>query len=129
MYTPINRIDYNDVLEKRQSKYFMFSSHIKEKYQLNNDILKIINLLTFEEVLALKIEKSIDLFNGKYILPFKDIYQNYIYKSLYILMNAYDDKKVQRKIRSLLILNRRSKYKFTKMYSKRTYQVEYDKSL
>lgn len=128
MFNPINKIDYNDVLEKRQEKFFAFSKHIKEKYQLNNDILRILDLITFEELLALKLEKAVDLFNGKFFLPLKDIYRDYITKAVFILINAYDDDiKLKRKVRSTLVLNRRHKLRIYDLYKRMAFHTEYDK--
>ncbi len=128
MYTPINRIDILDDLEKKNAKFFSFSNHIKEKYQLNTDILRILDLISFEELLALKIEKSVDIFNGKFLLPFKEIYHSYINKAFFMLMSTYDETKNRKRIRSVTTLNRRTKFKIHQLYKNYTLGVEYNKN-
>lgn len=127
MYSPINKIEFDDYLDKKSIKFFSFSQHIKDKYQLNSDTLKILDLITFEELLALKMEKSVDIFNGKFLLPFKEIYQDYINKAMFLLISAYDDPKLKKKIRSLLVLNRRSKLRVHDLYRKYSFNMEYNK--
>lgn len=127
MYTPINKIEFDDYLDKKSVKFFSFSQHIKEKYQLSSDILRVLDLITFEELLALKMEKSTDIFNGKFLLPFKEIYQDYINKAMFLLISAYDDPKLKKKIRSLLVLNRRSKLRVHDLYKSFSFNAEYNK--
>jgi hypothetical protein len=110
-YKALNKIDTLQEIEKKESEYFSFSSHIKEKYHLNNDLMRVLDLISFEEILALKIEKMIDIFNGKFFLPYRDIYLLYIYKAIVMLSDAYDDSSKKRKIRSILMLSKKNKLK------------------
>lgn len=126
MYNPINDIELDLILEKKESEFFAFSKHIKEKYKLSNDILKLLDVISFEELLALKLEKSIRIFNGKLLLPLKDVYSHYINRSIFMLIDAYEDNLLKKKIRTVLVLNRRNKLKVYKLYKKFTKAV-YDK--
>lgn len=126
MYNPINDIDLGLLIEKKEKEFFAFSKHIKDKYKLSEDILKLLDLISFEELLALKLEKTVRIFNGKLLLPLKDIYAHYINRSIFMLIDAYEDNELKKKLRTVLALNRRSKLKVYKIYEKLTKAV-YDK--
>lgn len=129
-YNSLNRLELTEQIEKPESEFFAFSKHIKEKYGLNNDILRILDLISFEEMLALKLEKSLNVFNGKYTLPMKHIYYLWINKAMALVMSEYDNgSKLKKKVRLLLSFTLRQRFSFYKKYAKNIRYYKYKEPL
>lgn len=115
---PINKIDYINYINKSSNDQFVYNEYLKNKYNLNIDMIRLLDLISIDEFLALKMEKTASLFNGKYLFPIGDIYKDYIKKAIYNLISSYDKSHKKQKIRTLLTVNKKNKMYIYNIYKK-----------
>lgn len=126
MSLPVNKIETLETLDSKVQKFYSFSDHIREKYGISYEYMKILDCLTLEEMLALKLEKSLRVFNGKVLFPVKSILELSFTKALYRLLDAYPSKEDQRMIQNLLIFSRKAKVKLSRTFQKVMKNSKYD---
>ena len=114
---PINKIEYIDYISSAVKEQYTYSKQLQEKYGLTNEMLRILDLMSIEEMLALKIEKSAQLFNGKFMFPIANTYISYVKKAIFMLIKTYEKNNKKRKIRQLMLLSKYNKMKMQNAYN------------
>jgi len=113
MGLPVNKIMTLEFMDSNPNPYFCFSEHIRQKYGFGFDQMKIFDLLTLEEMLAIRMEKMLRSFNGKTIFPVHELFKALIPKAMFRLINAYPSKAEQKKIQLLFAMSRKSRLRLS----------------
>lgn len=117
MGLPINKIEGLNYVDNVASEEFTsFSKQIQQKYNLSIDMMRIINLFSFEELIALRLEQMAKVFNGKLLFPVRELLILSISRALEILIETYPTKQEQRKIQNLFLMNKNTKKGIIKKY-------------
>lgn len=99
MYSPLNIIKIYDQAVNPDQHYTDYTTVFKEKYNISSEILNLIDLISLEDILAFKLEKSLNMFHGKMSFPLKQLYLDLIDVAYDNVIDAYEDKKKRREIR------------------------------
>ena len=99
MYSPLNIVNMYDQLVKTDQKYINYQKLFKEKYKLTSDITNLIDLISIEDIIAYKIERSLNSFNGRMLFPLKSIYLNLFDIAYHNVIDSYEDTKLRKLIR------------------------------
>lgn len=99
MYSPLNIVKAYDHLIKSDQRFTSYQSTFKEKYNLSSDLLNLIDLISLEDLIAFKLEKSLNVFNGKMLFPLKNIYLNLIDIAYTNVINSYETLELKKIIR------------------------------
>lgn len=127
MKLPLNYIELLNTIEKERNNYFSFTKHIKEKYGLSEEQMKIIELFSFEEILALKIEQMLQVFNGKMSFPIREYFLIVLNKAFYRVLESYPTDKEKKQLKKLMLLTNNSKLKIISKYDQYMYKKGFDK--
>jgi len=100
MYSPLNIVNSADQLIKSDQKYISYQKLFKEKYNITSEIVNLIDMIALEDLIAFKIEKSLNIFNGRNLFPLKSIYMTLLELAYAQVINSYEDTKIRKNIRS-----------------------------
>lgn len=115
MYSPLNnieKIDNKDLYSEHTKSYLEI---IKSKYNLSNEQLRILDLLTLEEFLAIKLEHALKIFNGNIQLPLLRFYKDSVRNAYKNLLDFYAKNNMQKGIVKSIAL---SEYRYFKIKNK-----------
>jgi hypothetical protein len=111
MFNPLNNIEKININDVINEKYTSYTEHIKDKYKLSNEQMKILDLISLEEILAIRLEKSLRIFNGSMIFPLVEIYKQYIQQAYKQLVEFYaEETEVSKKILKAIAINKYTYY-------------------
>lgn len=111
MFNPLNNIEKININDVINEKYTSYTEHIKNKYKLSNEQMKILDLITLEEILAIRLEKSLRIFNGSMIFPLIEIYKQYIEQAYKQLVEFYaEETEVSKKILKAIAIKKYTYY-------------------
>lgn len=99
MYSPLNIVNMYDQLIRNDQKYVNYTKVIKDKFNLSTDMLNLIDLIPIEDIIAYKIEKSLQSFNGRMLFPLKSLYMSIIDIAYNKVIDSYEDTKLRQSIR------------------------------
>lgn len=107
MSLPCNKIETTEFMEREHTDFCSFGEHIRQKYGLSFDQMKLIELISLEEMIALQMERMLRVFNGKSIFPIHEMLIPSIREAVLRLLNSYPTKKEQKRIKLLLGFTRK----------------------
>lgn len=102
MYSPLNIVKLYDRVIRTDQSYTNFNKQFKERYGLTTELLTLIDLISIEDLIAFKLEKSLNLFNGKLGFPLKKVYLNLLEIAYNKVIDSYEDVKYKKEIRKCI---------------------------
>lgn len=108
---PINKIEREKDFKLKNKRFVSYKQFIKDKHKLDDSFFIKMNHLSFEELLAIKFEDTLNTFNGSLFVPLVEYYEKLVYISYKNLLNFYSNKDstFKRKVLYTLFYN---KHKF-----------------
>lgn len=99
MYSPLNIVKIFDQAINTDQQYTGYTKVFKEKYNISSEMLNLIDLISLEDILAFKLEKSLNMFHGKMSFPLKQLYLDLIDIAYSNVIDSYEDTKKRKEIR------------------------------
>jgi hypothetical protein len=89
---PINKLEREKEFKLKDKHFYSYKSEIKDKYKLDDSFFLKMNHLSFEELLAIKFEDALNIYNGTIMLPLVEYYQQLVILSYQNLLTFYTKK-------------------------------------
>lgn len=99
MYSPLNIVKIYDQVINPDQQYNDYSTVFKAKYNVSSEMLSLIDLISLEDILAFKLEKSLNMFHGKMSFPLKQLYIEMIDTAYSNVLDSYEDTRKKKEIR------------------------------
>lgn len=99
MYSPLNIVKIYDQAIKSDQQFNGYNIFFKNKYNISSEMLNLIDLISLEDIIAFKLEKSLNMFHGKMSFPLKQIYIDMVDQAYTNVINSYENTKKRKEIR------------------------------
>lgn len=113
MDLPANKIETLETIESTWSEFNSFSESIRQKYGLSFDQMRLLDSISLEEMLALRMERMLKVFNGKIVFPIHELFNHSVTLALYRLINSYPTKKEKKRIQMVFSMSQRGRLKLS----------------